>query len=103
MAPDEEDYTFESELWQWRADEPGSWFFVTVPEDVSADLRVAAGAPRGFGSIRVEVTLGGSVWRTSVFPQAGTATFALPVKKAVRVAEGLDDGGRVVVRLTLVE
>ena len=53
--------------------------------------------PRGFGSVRVEVTLGETTWRTSVFPEAASGCFVLPVKKAVRRAEGVDPGdvGRV--------
>lgn len=63
-------HTFPTELWIWDAATKGSWFFVTVPEDVSVDLRFEAGEPRGFGSVRVEATIGGSVWKTSVFPSS---------------------------------
>jgi hypothetical protein len=87
-----DEYAFESELWIWQANTKGSWFFVTVPVEESADLRFEAGELRGFGSVRVEARIGSSVWRTSVFPQSETGCFVLPVKKAVRVAEGLDEG-----------
>jgi hypothetical protein len=89
-------HAFAAELWIWDAATKGSWFFVTVPEDVSTDLRFEAGEPRGFGSIRVEATMGGSVWQTSVFPSSDApGCFVLPVKKAVRTAEGVDEGDRV--------
>jgi hypothetical protein len=93
-----DDFAFRAELWRWQE---GSWFFVTLPVDLSADLRMESGPPRGFGSVRVEATLGGSVWRTSVFPDKESGSFVLPVKKAVREAEGLDagDGCDVVLRL----
>ncbi len=93
---------FESELWLWSAKEGDSWVFVSVPEDVSDEIRDLAGPPRGFGSVRVEVTVGATTWRTSVFPQK-VGTFALPVKKAVRRAEGVDAGDQVAVSLTLVD
>lgn len=95
-----ETYAFEAELWEWK--DEGGWCFVTVPADVSEDIRFAAGPPRGFGSFRVEVTVGATTWRTSVFPQK-VGTFALPVKKAVRRAEGVDVGDKVKVSLTLVD
>lgn len=94
----EETFAFRAELWRWQ---DGTWFFVTLPADLSVDLRMAAGPPRGFGSVRVEATVGGSVWRTSVFPQQESGSFVLPVKKAIRVAEGLDEGDPCEVALRL--
>ena len=83
---------FEAELWRWRAEEGGSWHFVAVPPDLADDVRVVAGPPRGFGSVRVEAVIGGSTWRTSLFPDSARGTYVLPVKKAVREMEGLDEG-----------
>ncbi len=88
-----EQHAFEAELWIWDVATKGSWFFVTVPEDVSDGLRFEAGEPRGFGSVRVEATIGTSTWRTSVFPSTDQAgCYVLPVKKAVRVREGIGEG-----------
>lgn len=81
--------------------EGGSWFFVTVPEDVAEDVRMLAGPPRGFGSVRVEVTIGTTTWRTSVFPDG--PRYVLPVKKAVRAAERVDDGDLLEVALHVLE
>ena len=94
---------FEAELWEWDSSpEGGAWVFVTVPAEVGDDLRMRAGPPRGFGSVRVEVTLGGSTWRTSVFPDRKRG-YLLPVKKAVRRAESLDVGDPARLRLVLVD
>lgn len=97
---DDDAFAFTAELWRWK---DGSWIFVTLPHDVATDLRMEAGPPRGFGSVRVEATLGPSVWRTSVFPDSGSQSFVLPVKKAVRVAAGVDEGDTCEVVLRLVE
>lgn len=56
---------------------------------------MGAGPPRGFGSVRVEATVGGTTWRTSVFPDSRGGSYVLPVKRAVREAEDLDDGDQV--------
>jgi hypothetical protein len=86
-------YDFDAELWQWQhQDGPGSWYFVTMPADLADDVRHESGPPAGFGSVRVEVRIGDSTWRTSLFPQKESGSFVLPVKKPVRIAEGLEEG-----------
>lgn len=92
-------HAFGAELFVWDAHQSSSWFFLALPQDVSDELRLEAGEPRGFGSVRVEVTVGGSTWSTSVFPSTELGVFVLPVKKAVRTAEDLQDGAQVDVRL----
>jgi hypothetical protein len=93
---------FTAPLWAWRA-RVDSWVFVTVPREVSEEIedRVVAMPPRGFGSVRVEVTVGASTWRTSVFPSQEESAYVLPVKRAVRRAEGLDVGDEARVELTV--
>lgn len=84
-------YSFTSSLWPWGGD--GSWWFVTVPDDVSDDIEERHGASAGgFGSIKVEVTVGSTTWRTSLFPSKEERAYVLPVKKAVRTAEALAQG-----------
>ncbi|MFN8195660.1 MAG: DUF1905 domain-containing protein [Nocardioidaceae bacterium] len=93
-------WQFAAEL--WLASSVDSWVFVTVPRELSEDIREADTAPpKGFGSVRVEVTQGDTTWRTSVFPDAASGCFVLPVKKAVRRAEGLEVGDTATFTLTL--
>jgi len=94
-------FEFEAELWRWSA-RTQDWFFVSVPEELSADIREVPRAPRGFGSVRVEAQIGGTRWRTSIFP-SGDGTYALPLKKAVRDAEGLEFPGTCVVELQILD
>jgi hypothetical protein len=89
-GPGEHSWRFTAPLWRWR---DGSWHFVTVPQDVSDEVdQVVGDATGGFGSVRVEVVVGATVWRTSLFPSTEEAAYVLPVKKAVRTAENLDEG-----------
>lgn len=84
---------FESPLWVWDARKSETWTFVSVPEDISEEIRdlaAAAGPRRGFGSVRVRASIGGSTWSTSIFP--GADGYVLPVKRAIRKAESLDIG-----------
>ncbi len=87
--------SFDGELWLWDARRADTWTFVTVSQEVSAaiaDEAEARGLRAGFGSVRVEVRIGTSTWQTSVFPDRDSGLFVLPVKKAVRKAEGLSVG-----------
>lgn len=100
------EYQFTSELWlhQGPDGDTAAWYFVTLPHDVSDDIEArTADTRRGFGSVRVRVTVGDTTWATSVFPDTKREAYVLPVKKAVRKAEGLDDGSDVAARLTLVD
>jgi hypothetical protein len=86
---------FDAELWIWDARRGESWTFVTLPVDASDEIRdrtAATGPRRGFGSVRVRATIGGSTWTTSVFPDGTRGAYVLPVKRAVRKAESLDEG-----------
>jgi hypothetical protein len=86
----------------WEYDGPASWFFVSLPTDIADEIAdLTDGRTGGFGSVRVRVQAGGSRWSTSLFPSKQNGTYVLPVKKAVRVAESLDDGDIVEVEITL--
>ena len=56
--------------------------------------RLELGKRRGFGSVKVTARIGESKWQTSLFPQKSGGWF-LPVKKPVRLAEGLEFGDAV--------
>ncbi|MCJ8189861.1 DUF1905 domain-containing protein [Sphingomicrobium aestuariivivum] len=88
---------FEARVHRWSG---GNWYFVTLPEEAAAEARFEAEGRRGgFGSIKVAVRLGASVWRTSLFPDRQSGSFLLPLKKAVRDAEGLGEGSVVAISL----
>ena len=58
---------------------------------------VARIATYGWGVIPVEVRLGGSRWRTSLFPKDGG--YLLPLRAAERRAEGVALGDTVTARI----
>jgi hypothetical protein len=98
---DTDPYRFDEELWEHQGS--AAWFFVSLPEEVADDIDGRYGhREAGFGSLRVEVAIGSTRWRTSVFPDTKRGTYVLPVKKQVRRAEGLADGSVCSVELTVV-
>ena len=81
--------------------------FLRIPPEAAEAIaghelerRLEMGKRRGFGSVKVTVALGDSRWQTSLFPNKDGSWF-LPIKKPVRVAEGLADGDAVEVELEL--
>lgn len=90
--------TFTAELWLHSG---GSWHFVTMPGDLTDDVKARVGTRRGFGSVRVRATIGSSTWTTSIFP--ATEGFVLPVKRAVRDKEGIDVGDVAEVMLEILD
>ena len=94
-------YRFPASLWLHGGE--AGWHFLTLPAEVADEIdERTAGARRGFGSVRVRVAIGDTTWATSIFPDAKSGSFVLPVKKAVRDAEGIGDGDRVEVTLEVV-
>jgi hypothetical protein len=88
----------------WEHEGPGAWHFVSLPHDVADEIaETKHGRTGGFGSVRVEVTVGGSTWRTSLFPDGRRGTYLLPVKRAVRKAEALTDGSRASIHVLLLD
>jgi len=101
------EYSFKAKLWEYRPENPdqkiGLWVFVSVPQKYYEDIKeIASPQRKGFGSVRVEVTIGSSVWKTSIFPDTKSGTYDLPVKKEVRKKEGIEIGNTVPVVIKLV-
>ena len=93
--------TVTAALWLWTG-EGGRWHFVTIPEEQAAEFRAESLVRRGgFGSVKVEATINGVSWRTSVFPQK-SGGYILPVKAKVRRDAGISAGDDVTVTLELV-
>ncbi|HET7282614.1 MAG TPA: DUF1905 domain-containing protein [Sphingomicrobium sp.] len=92
--------TVTAPLWIWTGDN-GSWHFVTVPEELSDEIRAhCLAAMRGFKSARVAATINEVSWLTSVFPMKSGGYF-LPVKAEVRRKAGIAAGDVVTVELEL--
>jgi len=89
-------------VWIWKGGEgSGRWYFVTVPEEQSAEIKAHAfGSPRGFGSVRVKARIGNVQWQTSVFP-LNSGGYLLPVKAEIRRKAELAAGDEVTVDLEL--
>jgi hypothetical protein len=90
--------SFGGTIWEWRG--PAPFFFVTVPPEESSEIQsVSALATYGWGVIPVEVEIGQTTFRTSLFPKDGA--YLVPLKSAVRTSERLTAGDFVELVLTV--
>lgn len=96
-------FTFTSDIWQWDARRSDGWYFTSLPEELADDIDAAFGhRAAGFGSVKVEVTIGRTTWQTSIFPDSKRGTYVLPLKKAVRTMERLSVGQETTVALRVI-
>ncbi len=87
---------FTGEIWFWRG--PAPWFFVTVPEAQSREIKaISSAVTYGWGVIPVVAHVGNTEWKTSLFPRDNL--YLVPIKASVRKAEQLETGDEVTVRL----
>ena len=94
-------YKVRSKVVVWPG-EQGAWHFAYVDAKNADAIKKKCGkSKRGFGAIRVTVTLGKSKWQTSIFPDKHSGTYLLPIKKQIRVAESIDAGDTVSFTLTI--
>ena len=92
------DLEFRGELWYWRG--PAPFHFLSLPVEVTAGLRaMSALVSYGWGMIPVTARIGTSEWTTALFLKDGR--YVLPVKDAVRRAQGLAIGDDVATRVSV--
>lgn len=97
-----ETFDISAEVWLY----PGkaAWHFVSVPQGESAEIRSLFGhLARGWGSLRVEVKIGQTTWKTSIFPDKKNGVYLLPLKKDVRVKEGVVSGQMIELTIRVLE
>jgi hypothetical protein len=86
-------YKIRNKIWLYPGDTP--WHFVYIGKKQSEEIKKKHGKnKRGFGSIPVEVTLGKTKWRTSIFPEKD-GLYLLPLKAEVRKKERVADGDKI--------
>ena len=86
---------FDGEIIEWRG--PAPYYFVAMSEADSAELKEEARSLIYWGQVPVQVVIGDTEFRTALFPRDGC--YLVPLKDAVRKAEGIGEGDVVAVVL----
>jgi hypothetical protein len=89
---------FKGNIFFWKG--PSPWFFVTVPEKQSNEIKAISGlVTYGWGMIPVLVKIGKTAWKTSLWPKDGK--YIVPINTAVRKAENLEKDDEVTILLEI--
>jgi hypothetical protein len=81
--------------------EPASWYFVSVGKKLTEEVKKVATKKVGFSFVPVEVTVGGTTWRTTLFPTK-EGPYILALKKMVRQKEDIRKDDVITVKFRLV-
>lgn len=88
-------YTMKEKVFLYPS-ETANWHFVPITKKVGQEIRETYGkSARGFGAVKVEVTIGETVWLTSMFPDKYSGSYILPLKAQVRKEEDIEAGEEV--------
>lgn len=92
------EFSFSNTVWEWRG--PAPYHFVSVPLGIANEIKqLASAVTYGWGMIPVSGKIGATSFSTSLWAKNGT--YAVPLKDAVRKAEGISIGDMVSVKLAL--
>ncbi len=101
--PKKKNYQFTSKVVLWPSTQ-GAWHFAGVGGSVAKSIRQDyKGLSGGFGSVPVMVIVGKSEWKTSIFWDSRSNSYLLPIKAAIRRAEGIfpDDEIKIIIKIQL--
>ncbi|HEX9503967.1 MAG TPA: DUF1905 domain-containing protein [Patescibacteria group bacterium] len=78
------------------------WQFITVPKKESKSIKQTYGdMKKGWGSLPVSVTVGKTMWKTSIFPDTKIGAYLLPLKAEVRKKENIKVGDVISINLEI--
>ena len=76
-------YTFTAKLWQ--SNEPGAWVFVSLPVDISKEIRQnLKWQEEGWGRMKVSAVMREIEWDTAIWFDTKSNVYLLPVKAIIR-------------------
>lgn len=94
-------FKFKAKIWLYSG--MSAWHFATLPKKLSKDIKKFFGkVGRGFGSLPVVITIGGTTWKSSIFPDKKIGAYLLPLKNSVRKTENLKAGLTVEIKIQII-
>ncbi len=77
------EYTFSAKL--WKHDAPGGWFFVSIPKEMSKEIREhLQWQEEGWGRMKASAIIKEIQWDTAIWYDTKNEAYILPVKAAIR-------------------
>jgi hypothetical protein len=82
------EFEFSAPVVEWRG--PAPYYYADIPVEDSEDVKEAARGLEYWGQVPVVVRIGDTDFTTALFPKDGR--YLLPLRDAVRRAEGIELG-----------
>ena len=77
-------YEFTASMWQYGA--PGGWYFVSLPKDLSKEIRENLGwQEEGWGRMKATAQIEDLTWDTAIWFDTKMDTYVLPIKAVIRI------------------
>ena len=93
-------FNFSASVWKYQG--KAAWYFVTLPQDLSEEIRFFSHGNRSaWGSVRVVARIGNQEWKTSLFPDSKLGAYVLPIKADIRKKEKIRESDEVAVECEL--
>ena len=81
-------YEFTATVWQHAG--TGGWFFVSLPENISKEIREhLKWQEEGWGRLKAKAQIGQTKWETAIWFDSKHNTYLLPLKADIRKKEKL--------------
>lgn len=97
-------YTFSDVIKQWLGSK-STWHYISLPVAMSDEIHTLSQyhqtKRRGWGAVKVGVSVGDQHWQTSIFPAFEGKRYALFLKADVRKQLGVAVGSEITVSLTV--
>jgi hypothetical protein len=93
-------YEFSGEIWQYKG--PGGWFFITLPDNLSKEIREALQwQEEGWGRLKVVAKIDSFEWKTAIWFDTRAKSYLLPVKAEIRRKANLETGNKTTVSILI--
>ncbi len=93
-------FEFSATLWQYGTS--GSWYFVSLPVDLSREIREhSKWLEEGWGRMKVKAAIGDTAWDTAIWFDTKRQTYLLPLKVEIRRKEKIEPNQQISVILSI--
>ncbi|MEO8239414.1 MAG: DUF1905 domain-containing protein [Flavobacterium sp.] len=93
-------YEFSEKSWQHSS--PGGWYFVSLPKEMSKEIRgMLRSEEEGWGRLKAVAKIGNSEWKTAIWFDSKKEIYLLPLKAEIRRKENIEDGKQIEVFIWL--
>ncbi|WP_151804993.1 DUF1905 domain-containing protein [Acinetobacter bereziniae] len=99
MIDNEIQFSVESTVQRYSG--AGGWHYVIVPKKQAMEIKNYLLQRESWGLVSVTVTVGQSVWKTSIFPDKQSEGYLLPLKAEIRNKEKIYLGDRILFSIAL--